>query len=521
MESSPDRHKGTFSSRRRRVQFLILAFLLLPLAVGLPILAGRWRPGGWNQPLRVIVLDDGPGALEGLAPDEGSAVLTLLQDCMAVASQAAVSESGGLRPEGMGELIRTSPVLLRLGERRRGDLLSLEVSVARGASFGDNPRGVWQTAASPFLPPRQAFAWLMARVPGLGAKRPPAGILPGRDDRFWTLVRSMAWDGSPEAEERTMALDLARRIVEEDPGCASAWIQLGKMGYQDLSDNSRAGATDQNQTEYFLWEALRCVPFHPRGATLLVGVLTAAGDHRAALDLLAQATRLHPNAPELWNSMAYAARAAGLLEGSLRALDCRDGLWVRGTHPLQITNTYLYLGDLARFEKGLWTDQGQGASTVLEFYRGYVALLRGNPVFALSHFRAAEAHAPRNSHFGTLAGIYADILAGQTEKARGRLDAMARDRLGLGMRAPDGEFTFKMAEAYALLGDSSRAVDVASHAFAQGFGCLRWYRQCPLLAGARELPRWKALEQHLQEREALYLKRYPLAVFGPGQAAES
>ena len=77
------------------------------------------------------------------------------------------------------------------------------------------------------------------------------------------------------------------------------------------------------------------------------------------------------------------------------------------------------------------------------------------------------------------------------------------------LRAPDGEFTFKLAEAAAFMGDRDRAVELGELAYIQGFGCTRWFEQSPLFAPARGTARWVALRQHLMERQATLESRFP------------
>jgi len=71
-----------------------------------------------------------------------------------------------------------------------------------------------------------------------------------------------------------------------------------------------------------------------------------------------------------------------------------------------------------------------------------------------------------------------------------------------------------MAEAYSLLGHRQESLDLLSRAFAQGFGCTRWYSESPFLAEVRRLPRWQALILHVQERQQLMEKRFPPSDFG-------
>jgi hypothetical protein len=84
----------------------------------------------------------------------------------------------------------------------------------------------------------------------------------------------------------------------------------------------------------------------------------------------------------------------------------------------------------------------------------------------------------------------------------------------MGLRVSDGEFTLRMAEAAAFLGDSVLALELAERAYIQGFGCTRWYQQSPLLAPIRGTARFASLVQHLQERQAMLEQRFPLRRFG-------
>ena len=77
------------------------------------------------------------------------------------------------------------------------------------------------------------------------------------------------------------------------------------------------------------------------------------------------------------------------------------------------------------------------------------------------------------------------------------------------MRVPDGEFTLRMAEGYALAGDLDSAMELASRAFGQGFGATLWFERSPLLEPLKGSPRWRTLIQHVRERQGLLEDRFP------------
>lgn len=116
--------------------------------------------------------------------------------------------------------------------------------------------------------------------------------------------------------------------------------------------------------------------------------------------------------------------------------------------------------------------------------------------------------------FEALSEVYEQALLGRPEEALVRLRRLLDTRQRL--RVPDGEFTFKIAEAFAFLGAHPEAVETASSAFTQGFGCTRWYRQAPFLKPVQSLPRWQGLLSHPEEREALLRDRFPVRRFRRG-----
>jgi hypothetical protein len=167
---------------------------------------------------------------------------------------------------------------------------------------------------------------------------------------------------------------------------------------------------------------------------------------------------------------------------------------------------------VARFEAGLQEQAGHLRSTsgVLDFYRGYLALVQGDRVRARASFQAAEARAHGYPNIRKLSGIFRLVLEGKHDQAWQKLREYDQERLG--MREPDGEFSLRLAEAYALMGDRASAMDMAHRAFARGFGCTAWYERSPMLEPLRGLPRWKALIQHLKERQALLETQFPVSL---------
>ncbi|BDU74698.1 tetratricopeptide repeat protein [Mesoterricola silvestris] len=432
-------------------------------------------------------------AFPGLTPLERRGFGVLLKDSLEYRTGLAVVESEAVLPGGPRDALTVA--LARTGGR-----IGMHLVLDR-ASRPQRAGDVW--AETPAGAVGAALGWLGLEDGARGA------LLPRDPAAFWELARMTV--SRPQGPIQG-DLEVCAGILAREPGCAEAWLARARLLNNHILDDNRAPANLQDRCEQDYLTALALAPDCPRAATLFGRFRTEIGNQRAALDLLLGAVRRSPKAPRLYEAVAYAARSAGLLEGASRALARRDALSGPSRGEAEITeNTYLYLGDLDRFEAVLGPGSSAQPDTLRDFYRGYVRLLRGDPPGAAGHFRRAAFTPGGNRAFMDLAGVYVLALDGRRDEALDVLRRLWAERVPI--RIPDGEFTFKLAEAFGYLGSPSEAQDVANRAFAQGFGCLRWYEHSPFLACARGTLRWAALEQHLKERLALMEASYPRKKF--------
>ncbi|WP_257307072.1 tetratricopeptide repeat protein [Geothrix campi] len=495
--------------RTRRLALVLGLLFLLILGVGGGVawlLAAR----GLRSPLRVLLITRAPGGASGLDSAACRAIGALVQDHLESFGQVAVTNVTEV--PGNLEVLRSQPraLLVLLEPSRQGEALSLSYRYAWGDHLTKGAPPIWIRCQGEALKPAEAFEAFLDGFPKRIRRSETSALIPRQAACFWDLVRASAWRLQNEHLEEAMGL--VERSAEVEPTCASTWILLGNLRYRRMLNSPAAFRQEQAETEALIQRGLGLAPYHPRGVFLLSLLKADGGNQAEALTLLMQARRRQPHNPTLLTGIAYAARGAGLLPLSRRAMDLRDQLAFANLQPQAVDITCLYTGEVQRFEASLQEQPGHLRSTsgVLPFYRGYLALVRGDQALAQREFKAAAALANGYPNILRLSQIYDLILEGQKDEAWKKLREYDQERIG--MREPDGEFTLRLAEAYALIGDRASAMDMAGRAFARGFGCTAWYERSPMLEPLRGLPKWKALMQHLRERQNLMEDRFPIGL---------
>jgi tetratricopeptide (TPR) repeat protein len=242
-------------------------------------------------------------------------------------------------------------------------------------------------------------------------------------------------------------------------------------------------------------------------------MLTDTGNQSLALKVLQEATRLRPGLPDLYLGIAYAGRTSGQLELARKALARRMVLLGPLAAPSTwfAETTYLYVGDLEAFGQELARAGLLRQDASILFYKGYFALLQGHRQEALGFLTPGAAPGMTPTPFRDLCRVYRAYLEGRRDEGLRELHEI--DEIRGKLRIPDGEWTFKEAEAYSLLGDADRGMDCATRAFVQGFSSAAWFEASPFLARVREHPRWPTLRRNIRERQAVLAGTFPPSAF--------
>ena len=441
----------------------------------------------------------------------GLGLETLITDHLEVLAGATVTHTTSFPAAADLQRLPRGTRLLRVGGRREGDLLSLTVAWNTASRvLAGKP---WTSATTPIQEPARSLDAFVRNWP-LPLRHPlQRALVPRSSASFWALLEAMSIREDLEATEHLPAL---QQLAQQEPQCATVWTTLGDHLYRSLWINPEAAGVGLNsRTHRAFRQAVNLVPSHPRATFLWSLMLTDTGNQDTALHLLEDAARLRPDIPDLYHGFAYAGRTSGLLEGARRALVRRRALLGSQDSPSAwfAETTYLYLGDQKAFGEELLRTGTLRRGADLLFYQGYFALLQGRRDQARAFMKDGCAPGMGPIPFSGLCRAYLAYLEGRPNDGLAELQEI--DEIRGKLRIPDGEWTFKEAEAYSLLGDSDQGVDCATRAFVQGFSCAAWYEASPFLAKVRTHARWPMLRRNVRERLAVLESAFPPATFEP------
>jgi len=481
----------------KRPLVLSLAFAAAALLLGwflLPQAPLRWLPA---VDVQLSIAPDPEGSLD---QTHRSGLQALVQDLLEGQRGAAVT-----RTETTHDLRHRTEVPiyhLELNPRRRGNDLVMDFRWRKGS-------GPWQEVRREPAPPREALERFRRGLPFWVRPNSRDLLLPGDPADAWTLIelngRTVGDPARPDFQQ------LAGALAQRHPDCATAWWTLGRAALVDLIIRANRMPESRETAFRALERCLDLSPTHAAAQAYLAQGYTDLGEPSRGLAVLARALRRQPRVTILLQQVAYSARCAGLLDLARRAIDRR-----RETVPipLGIENALLYSGAWNDFEAQLLAEvEAQGwRAPSQRFYWGYVTLLRGDRALAARRFPPPPGQGWSPYRFGRLGRLFLDLCEDRHDSARLLLGDLLKDHQAL--RAPDGEYTLKLAEAAALLGERELALDLAGLAATHGFGCVAWYERSPLLAPLRSAPRYQDLLRNLRQRQADLQRRFPPEAFG-------
>jgi DNA-binding winged helix-turn-helix (wHTH) protein/tetratricopeptide (TPR) repeat protein len=281
-------------------------------------------------------------------------------------------------------------------------------------------------------------------------------------------------------ENMSMARDLYRQSVEEDPDYAPAWARLGRC-YRFLEKFDPAGSRDRESTQWAFRRAFALNPDLPVAHNHYTQIEADSGHAPQAIVRLLRQAEKHPNDPELFSGLVQALRYCGLLEESLKAH--RRARMLDPRTVTSVAHTYFLLGEYANAVE--WYPPGG------RFYLDAAALA------ALG--REAEA-AELLAHRNLLAPLVESLrfcLSGDHDRSAG----IVKHALAVNP-APDPEIKFYLARHLARDGAHGDALNAIRELIAEGFFCSTALRLDPWLKPLVRLKEFAGVMDSVLRREA-------------------
>jgi len=234
----------------------------------------------------------------------------------------------------------------------------------------------------------------------------------------------------------------------------------------------------------------------------MANLFTDTGQVERGVPLLREALKANPNHAEIHWELGYAYRFAGMLNES--AAECERARRIDPGVKLSSSalNAYLYLGEYDRFLKSLPNDTN---SALILFYRAFGEYHKKNLEAAAKDFDAAFELRPTMLQAKIGKALSYDIHGQQSAGLtllRG-IESKVSDR-GVG----DPEAMYKIAQAYAALGDAPAALRALRFSIEGGFFSYTYFVSDPLLETLHGVEEFKGLLAAARQRHEAFRRSF-------------
>ena len=288
-----------------------------------------------------------------------------------------------------------------------------------------------------------------------------------------------------------LAIKMLEKSTEIDPNYAPAWAYLGASYTSDAA--FELGGREQYRRAQAAYErALGIRPNLLDAQMFLANLLVDTGKVEQAVPLLRDALKTNGNYAFAHWELGYAYRFAGMLDESVaeceRARQLDPFVKANGS----VLNTYLYLGQYRRFLESLPIDD----SSFILFYRGFGEFHEKAFDQASRDFdRAYELEPTLYTGIGKALSDSIHQRNGDGRELLSELEKQIEER-GVG----DPEATYKIAQAYAVLGDKISAIRVLHTSVEAGFFSYPYIADDPLLYHLHQEPEFTEILDVARQR---------------------
>jgi DNA-binding winged helix-turn-helix (wHTH) protein/TolB-like protein/Tfp pilus assembly protein PilF len=298
-----------------------------------------------------------------------------------------------------------------------------------------------------------------------------------------------------------VAIKMLEKSAEIEPNYPLTWALLGRS-YNASASFEFGGREHYRKAQAAFERALALQPAQIDARVYLANFFTDTGRTEQALPLLREALKTNGDSAEVHWELGYAYRFAGMLEESLT--ECRRA---RELDPLvklnnSALNAYLYLGQYDRFLQSL---PATSETAFVLFYRGFGEYYKKDWQSAARDFDRAFELDPSllQAQVGkALSHAIANQPAQGLEILHEAEDKIKDREVG------DSEAMYKIAQAYAVLGDRPSALRMLAYSIEHGFFAYRYFTSDPLLNSLRDEPEFARVMKVAEARHVAFRKAF-------------
>jgi DNA-binding winged helix-turn-helix (wHTH) protein/TolB-like protein/Flp pilus assembly protein TadD len=273
------------------------------------------------------------------------------------------------------------------------------------------------------------------------------------------------------------AVPMLEKAVELDPNFAIAWAHLGRAYNACASFNLR-GRSHHLKAQAAYEQSIALNPSLIEATIFMANLLTDTNRAEQAVPMLRKLLDDNPNIAEARWELGYAYRFAGMLSESIEQCERARAIDPNVKINSSAFNSYLYTGQYEKFINSL--PAGEDSAFVV-FYRGLGNYYLKNFEQAARDFdRAYEMYPQLYNRVGKALSY---SIKNEKPVALDIVRDVEREieQSGVG----DAEGIYKVAQAYAALGDKESALRVLRRSIERGFFCFDYFKNDPMLASLR------------------------------------
>ncbi|MBS1807140.1 MAG: winged helix-turn-helix domain-containing protein [Acidobacteria bacterium] len=296
------------------------------------------------------------------------------------------------------------------------------------------------------------------------------------------------------------AIEMIEKSLAVDGNYALAWAHLGSA-YTAKASVNLGGREDYAKAQQAYQKALALNPEQNEARISMATFLTDTNRVEQAVPLLREVLKTNPTLAQAHWELSYAYRFGGMLKESLEEVERARQLDTEVKANNSVPATYLYLGQYDAFLNKL----PRTSSPYIGFYRGLGFYYQKDFSRATTEFNQAF-EASRELLHTNIGKALSFVIAGQNQVGIAQLKETEKVIEARGVN--DAEAIYKIAQAYAVLGDTAAALRVLRHSVEGGFFCYPYFTNDPLLDSLRKDKEFAVLLELARKRHEEFKRTF-------------